>query len=125
MRILNATHGDLMLLDTRVGLRTLHQELAQFIDSGASEHAFHAQTNGNPAPYNEFLKGLRVKKSENDSRLCFGSDGWLELSGKGPDLVNFGNKLLIQEDGAHNHWYATPVSLIIEADDTWTGSNES
>jgi hypothetical protein len=125
MRIFNAKHGDPMLLDTRDGLRTIHRELIKFLESGASEHARQAQTSGSPAPYDEFLKGLRIKRSEKESRLCFGADGWLELSGKDADLVAFSNKLLLQEDGVHNHWYGTPVSLIIQADDEWTGSNES
>ncbi len=109
-----------MLLDTRGGLRALYQEFAKFLESEAPEYAFQAQTSGSPAPYDEFLRGLRVQKSEEEAKLCFGKDGWLELSGGFAELSEFKDKLLVQEDGSHNHWYGTPVSLIVEADDEWS-----
>ena len=114
-----------MLLDTRAGLRKLHLEFSQYLESSESEHTFHAQTNGSSEPYKEFLCGLRVQKNDKISHLQLSADKWLELSGGASELIKFRDKLLIEEDGAHVHWYSTPISLIIEADDDWPSENES
>jgi len=105
-----------MLLDTEEGLRALHQRMAGFIASTEKEAVFAAQTSGSPAPYEEFLGGLRVQKRDGEARLCVAEDHWLELSGPLERLQAFAEKLLVTEAEGHRHWYGVPVSLILEAD---------
>lgn len=118
MRIFSGEDGDPMLLDTRQGLSALHEVFNQFLVSRAPTAAFEARTTGDPEPYREFLRGLRVSKG-GPPELRLSPDKWLELSGSLEDLSSFCQQLLITEDGAHHHWYSSPVSLIIEADDDY------
>jgi hypothetical protein len=106
-----------MLLDSVEGLRTLHEDFAKFILSEAPQESFPAATDGSPAPYPEFLLGLRVRRSSHGSTLCISQDRWLELSASLVDLQRFSACLLVPKDGDHRHWHGSPTSLIIEADD--------
>ena len=108
-----------MLLDTRVGLNELHQRFLSLADSLGNRKSFAAEVTGDPAPYTEFLKGLRVGVFEGETELVLASDRWLELRAAPSELILLSDQLLVDEDGAHNHWYTCPVSLIIEADDSW------
>ncbi|WP_426701173.1 hypothetical protein ACPPVV_17670 [Rhodanobacter sp. Col0626] len=119
MRIFNSTSGDPMLLDTAQGLRSLQDAFGAFLSSPHSAASFEAATRGSPAPYDEFLLGLRVSKG-GTAQLQLAKDGWLELSGAHEDLLAF-HQLLAPAAGDHLHWYCQPVSLIIEADDTGPG----
>jgi hypothetical protein len=96
-----------------------------FLTSAASDASFSARTDGSAAPYDEFLHGLRVRKC-NESELHFSVDRWLELSGPLQYLKSFTERLISCKDGSHHrHWYAIPVSLIIEADDLRAHADES
>jgi hypothetical protein len=119
MRIFNSSSGDPMLLDTSQGLRTLQQAFAAFLASPSSATSFAAATDGSPTPYDEFLLGLRVSKG-GANQLQLSADRWLELSGSSQDLQAF-HESLAPADGDHLHWYSDPISLIIEADDSWPG----
>jgi hypothetical protein len=119
MRIFNSSSGDPMLLDTALGLRSLQNDFGAFLSSPNSATSFEAATHGSPAPYDKFLRGLRVSKG-GAAQLQLTNDGWLELSGSPQDLLTF-HQLLAPADGGHLHWYCEPVSLIIEADDSWPG----
>jgi len=118
MRIFNAAVGDPMLLDSAQGLRLLHERLAGFLNSGAQEASFPALTSGVPAPYTEFLVGLRLRQDPQRSPLWIADDRWLELSAPSAELQKFVQKFVGLTDGDHHHWYSSPVSLIIEADDS-------
>jgi len=124
MLIFNSPYGDPMLLDSAQGLRELHEQLERFIVSPELEASFPANTTGDPTPYEEFLGGLYIKKSTGSSYLSFSNDRWLVLSASPEDLAVFNKTLLVTEDGEHNHWYSSPVSLIIEADE-WRANSES
>jgi len=124
MRIFNAAVGDPLLLDSAQGLSVLHQRLAEFLGSGAQEASYPALTNGDPAPYTEFLGGLRVRKDPQRLQLRIADDRWLELSAPSADLLKFAERLLVPTDHAHHHWYSTPVSLIIRADE-WRAAHDS
>ena len=113
-----------MLLDSIQGLRDLCERFVRFLESSSQEVSFPAITVGDPAPYEELLGGLRVKKAESNNCLSFSNDGWLLLSATHKDLSDFSKALLVKKDGDHNHWYSRPVSLIIEADE-WRASSES
>ena len=78
---------------------------------------FAAETAGDPSPYEEFLGGLRVQRTDAEAQLRFTEDRWLELSGRTEDLKGFAEKILVTEEQGHRHWYGAPVSLIFEADD--------
>ena len=121
MRIFNSPTGDPMLLDTRTGLRELQARFKAFVASPVDTASFAAETTGSPAPYDEFLGGLRVQKRSGETSLILAADRWLELSASLRDLESFGQKLTVVDDGGHNHWYCAPISLIIEADDLWPG----
>ena len=124
MRIFNAAVGDPMLLDSAQGLRLLHERLAGFLNSGAQEASFPALTSGVPAPYTEFLVGLRLRQDPQRSQLWIADDRWLELSAPSAELQKFVQKFVGLTDGDHHHWYSSPVSLIIEADD-WRAAHDS
>ncbi|MEO7936834.1 MAG: hypothetical protein ABIR27_11300 [Dokdonella sp.] len=123
MRIFNSSNGDPMLLDSAHGLRDFQLAFGAFLASTATTISFLATTDGSSNPYDEFLNGLRVSKGE-AKRLELSADRWLELSGSSQDLQTF-QKLLAPDDGDHRHWYCTPVSLIIEADDSFDGPDGS
>lgn len=113
MRIFNSPTGDPMLFETSAGLGVLHASLQAFLTSDSQEVSFPASTAGSPAPYLEFLCGLRVRLS-NASLLTLSPDRWLELSGPPEALESFSARLLACPLGSHTHWYCSPLSLIIE-----------
>ena len=113
-----------MLLDSVQRLRKLHDRFEDCLNSPAQEVSFPAITTGEPAPYEEFLGGLRVRKNEGTSSLAFANDGCLALSAPSRELHEFCKTLLVEEDGAHHHWYTNPVAFIIGADD-WKANSES
>ncbi len=113
-----------MLLDSVQGLRELQKKFEHFLSSSEEEASFQAITDSDPAPYEELLGGLRVTKNNDSNYLTFSTDRWLELSASPIVLSEFSNNLLVESDGTHNHWYSSPVSLIIEADE-WRTENES
>ncbi len=110
-----------MLLDTLNGLHTLHEDFAAFLVSSTECGEFRGATSGSPAPYDEFLHGLRVAKTRAETSLHLAHDRWLELLAPREALEGFARQLLVPEDGDHNHWYGRPLSLVIEADESWPG----
>ena len=121
MRIFNSETGDPMLLDTDAGLRVLGSELGAFLESAASAHSFPAHTSGSAKPYAEFLEGLRVTKAELLApELQIGKDRWLELKANVAELAQFRKRIDVLRNGDHTHLYASPISLVVEADDTWS-----
>ena len=114
-----------MLLDTVQGMAEFKKEINAFILSSAEKMSFAADTTGSPEPYDEFLNGLRVHKSKGETKLIITEDKWLELEGSESGLSNLELQLVVEKDGDHNHFYSTPVSLIIEVDESWPGWNES
>lgn len=118
MRIFHSSIGDTMLLDSPEGLHNLHAAINRFIGSSSLVASYPAISTGNPAPYSAFLLGLRIRKDET-SRLEYADDGWLDLSGTVSDLSELLECFSEVNDGEHKHWYSNPVSLIIEADNSW------
>jgi hypothetical protein len=117
MHLIKQSSGDPMLVDKRVGLRKLQKEFRIFLKSNNAVQEFRALTKERVDSLGEFLKGLRVRKSDGEAKLSYGTDGWLELAGGVRELEQFGEKISVEKDGEHRHWYGTPVSLIIESDD--------
>ena len=124
MFIFYSAVGDPMLLDSPGGLRALERKFKEFLESSSPRASFPAITTGDPAPFSEFLGGLRVEKSEGPSQLRFSDDRWLQLIGPPQELSLLAKSLSGLDDGNHHHWYTSPVSLIIEADE-WRASCES
>ena len=117
IRIFSSADGsDPMLLDSANGLLDFHKRLNEFLASAAVDASFPALTNGNPEPYTEFLGGLRVRRTTQNSNLHISEDRWLELTAPLAELLKF-SACFSMEDGEHRHWYSSPVSLIIEADE--------
>lgn len=108
-----------MLLGRSNDLAELGNSVLAFASSPKTNAEFPAETIGDPTPYNEFLVGLRIAKREGKGSLALTHDSWLELAAPLEDLRAFSRKFQGLQDGDHHHWYASPVSLIIEADDAW------
>lgn len=114
-----------MLLGTVQGMAEFKKEFNAFISSSAEKMSFIADTTGSPEPYDEFLKGLRVEKSKGETQLTITEDKWLELCGSKSGLSDLELQLVIEKDQDHNHFYCSPVSLIVEVDESWPGWDES
>lgn len=120
-----------MLLDTGTELNTLHERLAEFLASAESNISIPAQVSLSPTPYQQFLPGLRLEKTQDLVCLRLADDGWLELSGSDGHLSKYVSHFRFEppdEDGHHhpdNANYMAPGSLrlIIEADSTWGDEN--
>jgi len=112
-----------MLLDSVAGLHALQERFGAFLTSSDQEAWFPADTRGDPAPYEEFLGGLRVLKDDGVNTLSLTDDRWLVLSAQPKQLAAFCETLGIEQDGSHRHWYSSPVALIIAADD-WRADSE-
>ena len=131
MRIFYSRDSDPMLLDTGAGLNELHQQLNTFLASSVMEDSIPAEVTLSPAPYQEFLKGLRIQKTEGPIMLLLSQDRWLELAGSENNLKNFVSHFYFrkpEEDGHHhpahaNYMAAGSLGLIIEADSTWNEIN--
>jgi hypothetical protein len=125
MRIFNSPDGDPMLLDTVQGMEELKKEFNKYVQSSVKDASFTAETTGKSEPYDEFLNGLRVQKSKETTQLRISEDNWLELMASESGLIEFELQLGVDEGGDHNHFYCSPVSLIIEVDESWPGWDES
>ena len=112
----DAAVGDPMLLDSANGLLDFRERFNDFLVSAAEEASFPALTNGNPEPYKEFLRGLRVRKTAQGANLSISGDRWLELTASLAELRRFSDCFSMKSDD-HRHWYSSPVSLIIEVDE--------
>lgn len=124
-----------MLLDSRDRLATLHEKLEAFLASTEPKLSVEAEVDGDPAPYAEFLPGLRVFKTAGSIVLRRGGDGWLELSGSRPNLERYVAHFYFQQgtESDHHHpdnvdlpEYFTPGSLrlIIEVDSFWEADSD-
>jgi len=120
MRILFTADGsDPMLMDTLSGLHALHADLEKFLKSHEPFADFPAAMDRNPAPYQEFLRGLRLIRGAGEPRLTLGPDRWLVLTGATEKLEECAKQFLAEEENGHTHLYTAPMSLIIESDSTW------
>ncbi|MDO5654449.1 MAG: hypothetical protein Q4G39_10165 [Brachymonas sp.] len=117
-----------MLLDSAAQLNALHQQLQSFLSSDATSIDVEAQTSASPAPYDAFLKGLRVRKTQDGVLLRLGEDGWLELSGAPAHLGRYIShfRFAHPQKSAHHHpdhgdyMAAGTLCLVIEADPYWS-----
>jgi len=110
-----------MLLDKPQNIAELGKRIAVFAASQSESAVFQAETAGDPAPHSEFLAGLRISRREGHVTLTLAKDHWLELVAPTDALRAFSRKFEGLQDGDHHHWYAAPMSLIIEADESWPG----
>jgi hypothetical protein len=124
MFIFYSSTCDPMLLDSPKGLREFDREFRRFLESSSPHASFPAIATGSPAPYSEFLSGLRVEKSQGPIQLRLAADRRLELIGPPQELLQLAKAFSGLDDGNHHHWETTPVSLIIEADE-WRASCEN
>jgi hypothetical protein len=125
MRIFySSSGGDPMLLDREEALHSLATELGEFAAGRRVSGVFTAEMNGSPEPYTAFLCGIRVQKTAGGSpELYLANDQWLELRASVPDLEKLCHNVALLKNGDHTHLYAGPISLIVEADDSWPGFN--
>ena len=117
--------GDPMLLDREEALHAFAIELGEFAAGRRVSAVFAAELNGSPEPYSRFLHGIRVNKVDGGSpELYLEKDHWLELRASVADLEKLCHDVARLKNGQHTHLYAIPISLIIEADNSWPGFNE-
>ena len=114
-----------MLLDSCAGLRDLHGRIKAFVESAENTLALPAAIEGSPAPYERFLSGLRLTKSEGKASLARGADDWLHLSADSTELRRFAEVVLVEDETDHHHWYCNPISLIVQADTMWVEEHEA
>ena len=120
-----------MLLDTGAELNALHARLVEFLASAETSISIPALVTLSPVPYEQFLPGLRLQKTQDRVSLRFAPDDWLELSGAESCLSEYVSHFRFDppdEDGHHhpdNANYMVPGSLrlVIEADSTWGKEN--
>ena len=120
-----------MLLDSGERLNLLHDQMNSFLASSQKEGVFPAEATFSPAPYQEFLNGLRIFKTQGAIMLKLSPDRWLELSGSESNLAQYINhfhfKKLNEDDHHHpdnaNYMAKGTMCLIIEADSDWSESN--
>lgn len=119
MRIVNSQIGDPVLVDTANGLCALSDFLNAFLAAPSHDSTFVAETAGNPAPYEEFLLGLKVTKGSG-LQLTISDDRWLHLTASPQELQAFAALVRQPANSDHRHLYCTPASLIIEEGDPWS-----
>ena len=122
-----------MLLDTRAGLEDLHRQLQLFLASAEGEVELPAEQDGSPAPYDAFLPGLQVRKTVGPILLSQLPSGWLRLEGSPENLRRYVSHFSfpVGQESGHRHpenndapGYLSKrsLSLVIEADSTWSPS---
>lgn len=132
MRIFSSPDSDPMLLDHRDGLLQLHSDITRFLASSAMAGDFPAKTDGSPAPYNEFLGGLHILKSDEPLILRRNVDSWLDVRGNTAALRAYFEHLQFPLDDPEGHHHPdhdervgpkamNSLRLIMEADSTWPG----
>ena len=117
MRIFYSSNsGDPMLLDQEEGLHWLADELRAMV-AVRDGRTFAADIGGSPAPYDELLQGLRVRRLSAGPTMChIAEDRWLDLQVSDADLDQLCRNLEGLHNGDHTHLYSNPISLIFEAD---------
>jgi hypothetical protein len=118
MRIFYSSNGvDPILLDQEERLHWLADALRAMVAVGEGK-TFPADVGRSPAPYDEVLRGLRVRKLNAGATAChIAEDRWLDLQISDADLDQLCRNLIQLQDGSHTHLYATPISIIFEAED--------
>src|SRR5690349_4795591 len=105
MRIYHAKTGDPLLIGAESALKSLAQQIDALAESTQAAATFAVETTEDPAPYEESLSGLRVKKGSGQ-QLTISDDRWLELLASPEDLKFFASLLRETSDGDHRHLYS-------------------
>lgn len=130
MRIFHSQGNDPMLLGSRAQLGRLHDTIRVFLSSSSFDLELPAKQDGEPAPYEAFLPGLRIRKTTGPIVLSQLPSSWLALEGSVENLVRYASYFYFrpEEESGHHHpencdvpGYVSQSSmnLIIEADSTW------
>jgi hypothetical protein len=131
MRIAQSSEGSPMLLDSRAALVDLHDKLQAVLSSASIELELRAEQDGDPSPYQVFLPGLVVRKTDGPILLSQSqAHGWLSLQGSVQNLRRYVSYFYFGpgQEGGHHHpencdlpgyLSSSSMSLIIEADSRW------
>jgi hypothetical protein len=131
MRIYYSQDTGPMLLETGVNLDLLQGRLSTFLTSEIESDSVPAETAHSPAPYHEFLGGLRIQKTQGQVMLSLAEDRWLELTGSEANLAKYISHFYFwkpEEDAADNQDNAEDIalgslSLIFEEADSTCAEN--
>jgi len=129
MRIFHSKGTDPMLLGSRAQLSRLHDTIQVFLSSSSVALELPAEQDGEPAPYEAFLSGLRIRKTTGPIVLSQLASGWLVLEGSVENLGRYTSYFYFrpeQESGHHHpencnvpgYISQSSMNLIIEADST-------
>jgi len=128
MRIYFSPDETPILLDSLKAMESLYRRLESFLDSGEECIRLQAEQWGDPEPYEEFLGGLEILKSEGPVTLIMTPNRWLELKGAIPNLKRYVSYFRFEEDNTHHDpakvnldGYIQPgtLGLIIEVCSGW------
>jgi hypothetical protein len=100
-----------MLLDSMKGMRANYEHLQAFLLSTDLIATLKADCSGEPKPYNEFLKGLVVEKTNGPIILSVLPNKWLNLSGSVKNMSRYINYFQFRDDEEGEHHHPEHVSL--------------
>ena len=103
MRILYAPEVDPVILDSTWQLRATHAAIEQFLDSSEAILTVPARTDGNPAPYSEFLPSLQFVKCASHLLVERTAAGDIRVTGSPELMKRWIQAFLCSGDQDHRH----------------------
>jgi hypothetical protein len=132
MRIFASPDSDPMLLASAESMSLIHEALQTFLASSAVEFELPAKADGDPSPYDSFLQGLRVRKSEGPIVLSKAPNDWLILRGSQENLERYASYFHFPQGTTSGHHHPencgipgyiskSSLNLIVEVDSSFEG----
>ena len=109
MHILFSPASDPMLLDSLEGMNGTHKRLIEFLASSQAEITLAAESSGSPAPYDAFLSGFRIRKSDGPVYLALTDDGYLNLRGSLDNLSRYFASFKFESDEEMQHHHPEQI----------------
>ena len=128
MRIYFSTGFDPMIVNSILGFNEIHERLREFLASESRSISLSANISGRAEPYEIFLGGLEIEKTQGPIHVSLSGTQTLKITGGIENLRIYTDffRFREDEDGSHHHpeyvrrvGYIAPgtLSVIIEADD--------
>ena len=103
MRIFYAPEADPVILDSTSGLRASFEAIEGFLKSSESNLTLAARTDGNPAPYEEFLPALQFVKQPGHLSVKRTGSGGIRVQGAPELMQRWIQAFLCSGDQDHRH----------------------
>jgi hypothetical protein len=128
VRIYYSVESAPMIVNSVVGFNNLHQQLRAFFESESRSISFTTDVSGSAEPYDMFLSGLEIEKTQGPINASVSEALTLRITGGVDNLKIYIDffRFRDDEDGSHHHpeyvkraGYISPgtLSVIIEADE--------